>query len=98
MHDRLFAVSPDLSSDNLASAATSIGLDATEFQKCITGEAADKVSSDMAEAARLGVRGTPSFFLGSVREDGSIDLAVKFVGDVGVDEIRTQLLALNSQS
>lgn len=94
MHDRLFALSPKLEQANLETAASSVGLDSDVFEKCMTGEAAEKVSSDVAEGSRLGVTGTPSFFLGTVGGDGSIELEAKVVGGVSVEEIERQMAAL----
>ena len=62
MHDRLFANQQSL--EPWAAHAEAVGLDAAKFDGCLKSErpAAD-VRRDMAEAQKVGVTGTPSFFL-----------------------------------
>ncbi len=62
MHDRLFANQRTL--EPWAPHAEAVGLDAAKFDACLKSDrpAAD-VRRDMAEAQKVGVSGTPSFFL-----------------------------------
>ncbi len=49
---------------NLKQYAASLNLDAATFNSCIDGDKTKSVvDADAAEAARLGVNGTPSFFV-----------------------------------
>jgi protein-disulfide isomerase len=60
----LMKVAGDLSDDNLKQRATDVGLDASAFGACMASnkhEAA--VQSDYAEGGRVGVSGTPTFFI-----------------------------------
>lgn len=67
-HDRLYATQAELGSEQLLSIAAELGLDPEPFRECL-GEpaAAALVQSDVAEAAAVGVDGTPYIFVGQVR-------------------------------
>jgi protein-disulfide isomerase len=63
-HAKLFANQTDLSEDKLKQYAKDVGLDGGKFDKCL----ADKtyvaaVEKDMADGAKVGVSGTPAFFI-----------------------------------
>jgi protein-disulfide isomerase len=65
MHERLFANPRNLSPDDLVQHAQALGLDTRAFAGCLeTGKYAARVRQAQAEGERLGVRGTPAFFLG----------------------------------
>jgi predicted DsbA family dithiol-disulfide isomerase len=81
MHDRLFANQRQLGPDDLARYAKALGLDMTAFERCIaTGEHADAIRKDLAEAQRLGVTGTPTFFIAVTGPSGSEMKATRLVG------------------
>lgn len=62
MHDRLFNNQQTL--DQWKSHAEAVGLDVDKFQECLdSGRQAAQIRSDMAEAQKAGMTGTPSFFL-----------------------------------
>jgi predicted DsbA family dithiol-disulfide isomerase len=62
-HDRLFAAS-DLSVDVLNRASAEVGLNSAAFSQCLESQASRAmVEKDTAEAERLGVSGTPTFFV-----------------------------------
>ena len=63
-HDVLFAQSPKLAPDDLKRYAREVGLEAEKFDACLAGgthKAA--VQKDIDEATRLGINGTPAFFI-----------------------------------
>jgi len=63
-HDVLFSHFPQASPDDLKEYAGQVGLDLMEFERCLSGgvhKAA--VQRDMEEGTRLGVTGTPAFFI-----------------------------------
>jgi protein-disulfide isomerase len=65
MHDRLFAQQRALAPEQLPSHAQAVGLDEAKFAACLGGGAkAAKVRKDLADGAKLGVTGTPAFFIG----------------------------------
>lgn len=62
MHDRLFANQQTI--DQWKSHAEAVGLDISKFEACLDGgRQAAQVRSDIAEAQKAGIAGTPSFFL-----------------------------------
>lgn len=67
MHDALFSWSGALSPAALETRAGELGMDAGAFAACVDeGRHADTVAADQALGQKLGVRGTPNFFLGKV--------------------------------
>lgn len=62
MHDRLFANQQTL--DQWNAHAEAVGLDVVKFQECMdSGNEAEAIRADMAQARSAGVTGTPAFFL-----------------------------------
>jgi protein-disulfide isomerase len=63
VHEQFFAQPDALSLDRLLSVGTSLGLSA-EYAACVTnGETRTEVEQDMADAAKIGLQGTPSFVI-----------------------------------
>jgi protein-disulfide isomerase len=74
-HDELFR-SKELDVDQLKAQARSLGLDPSEFNQCLdTGAEAATVAQDRAEGLRLGLSGTPSFFVNGHYFSGALDYA-----------------------
>ena len=62
-HDRLFSTR-ELSVDSLNRMASEVGLNESQFSQCMESDSSRAtVAEDLAEADRLGVTGTPTFFL-----------------------------------
>ena len=63
-HDVLFANEPDSSAQKLKGYAKQVGLDLAKFDACAAnGTHAAAVQKDVDEGTRLGVTGTPAFFI-----------------------------------
>jgi protein-disulfide isomerase len=63
-HDKLFENQRALAPDNLKQYAQELGLDAGKFGTCLdSGEFQAEVDEDHVEGQRLGVTGTPAFFI-----------------------------------
>ncbi|MPY89422.1 MAG: thioredoxin domain-containing protein [Luteitalea sp.] len=63
-HDGLFDVGNDASPAALKKIASKVGLDEAAFDSCTAGTAAPAaVNRDLEEARRLGLSGTPTFFI-----------------------------------
>jgi protein-disulfide isomerase len=72
MHDVLFTRQQALGVEDLASHAGGIGLDVAEFRRCLDGgKYAAAVRADLVEAAKFGVRGTPTFLVGRTEPGGA---------------------------
>lgn len=63
-HDLLFAQAPKASDDDLKGFATTVGLDMEKFNGCMFQNTHhDAVQRDIDEATKLGITGTPAFFI-----------------------------------
>ena len=64
MHDRIFASPRDLSPETYQRYATEMGLDMDQYNSDFAStEVRKQIDSDLAMASKLGVTGTPSFFV-----------------------------------
>ena len=50
-----------------------------------------KIRMHIAEGQRLKVTGTPTFFLGRVRQDGGIQLEKRILGAVSAEDLKNEL-------
>ena len=74
-HDELFH-SKELDVDQLKAQAEALKLNTAEFDKCLdSGEMAAAVERDHKEGLRLGINGTPSFFINGHFLSGATDYA-----------------------
>lgn len=74
-HDELFH-SKELDVDQLKAQARALKLDSEQFDKCLdSGAQAAAVERDRKEGARLGITGTPSFFVNGHYLSGALDYA-----------------------
>lgn len=66
MHDSLFRNQKELGSTGIAKSAADAGLDINKFNSCYaSNKYLDPVRKDEDETVKLGVKGTPAFFLGT---------------------------------
>lgn len=95
MRGNLFANQHALSPPHLLDYAAASGLNRAAFQQCLDdGLAKAQVQADMAEGERLGVTSTPTFFIGSIRRDGTIALSRRMRGAFPYHLLRAQLQKL----
>jgi protein-disulfide isomerase/rhodanese-related sulfurtransferase len=74
--EKLFQRQADLSVPALKRCAGELGLDVTRFSQCLaSGETAARVRRDLEDGRALGVRATPTFFVGRKMIEGLIELA-----------------------
>jgi len=80
MHGKLFANQTALAADNLVEYSKAVSLDVDKFKECLdSGKQTAKVRSDQAEGRKIGVSGTPGFFIGLTRPNESTIKAVKMI-------------------
>ncbi len=73
MHDRLFASNNALEPEKLPAYAAEIGIDAEAFSLCLDDPTAlDVVKKDADEAVKLGVEGTPTFYVNGRKVPGAM--------------------------
>lgn len=64
MHDLLFQNQSNLSEDNLLNLANKLGLDVAKFSEELkSGKFTQTVDKDIADAIKLGINSTPTFYL-----------------------------------
>ena len=93
MHDRLFASPAAPTDERLLEHAAALKLDVPRFTKCMTGEVASQVRQDIDTGKQLGVAGTPTFFLGTVQDDGLVVVRKRITGAIPAAHFRTVLEA-----
>ncbi|MBF0620602.1 MAG: thioredoxin domain-containing protein [Magnetococcales bacterium] len=72
-HDILFDSPSRLTDAEYKAIATELKLDQTQFETCLdSGKYAQRLADDMKEGERLGVTGTPSFFINGFRLVGAV--------------------------
>jgi protein-disulfide isomerase len=70
MHDALFRDS--LSNNDIQRHSRDIGLNTDTFNACLANDKRDEVMTDLAEATRLGIAGTPTFVIGRKLQNGGV--------------------------
>jgi protein-disulfide isomerase len=89
-HDVLFEKSPNSSDGQLKAYAESVGLDVAKFDACLKGGTRKTVvQSDVEDAGRLGINGTPTFFINGQLVSGAVPIET-FVRLIDAELERTQ--------
>ena len=94
MHDLLFDNQKALGVDNLKSFADTIGLDTAMFNECLDSKKhAGQIRKDMASAAKLGMGGTPGFFVGLTdqADPDKVEMSVYLKGAKPIDSFRASI-------
>ncbi len=74
-HDKLFDDQSKLAPDAINKTAQDLKLDMTKFKNCLdTPTIKESVQASIAEANRLGVNGTPTFFVNGKKKVGNFEL------------------------
>ena len=88
MHDQLFALHGQKSTDNYQAQAQSIGLDTDQFKECISGNRfAENIRRSALGARQMGIQGTPAFLIGTLSDDGDFLNSPKVL--IGVQDYET---------
>ncbi len=89
-HDKLYAGGPDVSLEKLKALATEAGLDVAAFESCVmSGKYQATIQKDVEEGGRLGIDGTPAFFINGRILSGAQPLE-NFVRIIDEELARTQ--------
>ena len=92
MHDRIFARQSELDDASLTAHAGALGINLAAFASCQTDRAtADRVARQSTEARKLGIAGTPSFFIGRVQPDGRVKVTSSLRGAVPLEALQKAL-------
>jgi len=89
-HDRLFQAQPNFERADLLRYASDLGIPVGAFAQCLDGgRFRSLVEADVEQGRRLGVSGTPTFFINGVRLEGAAPFeAFKQVIDMVLPEGR----------
>jgi protein-disulfide isomerase len=75
MHGKMFGANGALSVEHLKQYAREVGLDGAKFDKCLdSGEKAKAVADNFKAGKKLGVNGTPAFFINGRLLSGALPL------------------------
>jgi len=94
MHNLLFDNQRELGVDNLKSFAGTIGLDTGSFNECLDGnKTVGQLRKDMASGAKLGMRGTPGFFVGLTDQSDpdKVEVTVFLRGAKSIDAFKASI-------
>ncbi|MBZ5560324.1 MAG: DsbA family protein [Acidobacteriia bacterium] len=82
VHTRLFANQQALAETDLVNTAQAVGLNMSTFQQCFASQLTSptRIRQDLAEGARAGITGTPTFFMGTMTKEGRMHPLRKLVG------------------
>ncbi|MBI2553143.1 MAG: thioredoxin domain-containing protein [Candidatus Rokubacteria bacterium] len=76
-HDRLFQAQPNFERADLLRYARDLGIPAERFAQCLDGgRFRPLVEADVEQGRQLGVAGTPTFFINSMRLEGAASIEV----------------------
>ena len=81
-HDRLFVLPLSNGPAAMERKAADIGVDMSAFAECLRGDDPVQLDRDLQQAARLGLRSTPSLLLGRNSNGQAVAVTDMFVGDV----------------
>ena len=77
MHDKIFENQDAIGVSSLKQYARDIGLDSAQFDACLdSGQTASEVKKDLADGQKLGVSGTPAFFINGQLVSGAQPFSV----------------------
>jgi protein-disulfide isomerase len=75
MHEKLFTNNTQLQTENLKKYAGELGLNADQFNSCLdSGKRAKEVTDDMEAGSKVGVTGTPAFFINGRFLNGAVPI------------------------
>jgi protein-disulfide isomerase len=78
LHDRIFALTGPLSEAALRSAASAAGVNASDYEACMSDEESlERVRKDVLLGRLVGVTGTPAFFVNREPVTGAAELETK---------------------
>ena len=92
MHNLLFEKKGQVGRSEWSQIAETLKLDAKKLASCIADDAtALKIRTGVADAKLLGVYGTPTFFVGTVRPDGRLQVRTVLTGAKSIDDFRSAI-------
>jgi protein-disulfide isomerase len=94
MHNMLFENQKELDVANLKNFASTLGLDTAEFNSCLDDKETQKqIQQDLASSAKLGMRGTPGFYIGLTdpKDPDKVNLSVFISGAQSINQFKASI-------
>jgi protein-disulfide isomerase len=98
MHDLLFERQGQLDATKFHDWASELGVDRVKFLACLDEPAQERVRHDAGEAREMGVKGTPTFLIGTLEPDGRVTFRDSIVGLPTLSRLRKSIEAASSAS
>ena len=95
MHDSLFAKQNALSVPAILDRTESLSIDKAKFTECLSSEKyTTDIQKSVSDAQKMGIDGTPTFFLGVIEANGDVTIVKRFAGAAPFDVFKSELDAL----
>jgi protein-disulfide isomerase len=94
VHDLLFQSPTKLDDSLITERAKSASVDLKALDACTAGPGAERVKRDAAEAATLGITGTPTLLIGAIQPDGRVKVSQRLSGAQPIERLRTAINAV----
>lgn len=92
MHDSLFAKQNAIRDVDMPGRAQELGLDTAKFSECLSSDRyTDEINKSAAEAQKLGIGGTPTFFIGKVDPNGEVTNLKMIIGTRPYDAFKSAI-------
>jgi len=92
MHDSLFAKQNTIREADMPGRAQELGLDMAKFSECLSSDRyTDEIKQSEAEAQKIGIGGTPTFFIGNVGPSGYVTNLKMLIGTRPYDVFKSTI-------
>lgn len=88
VHDLLFEHSSKLDLLLITASGKRVGANEKAFEECLANPPKDQIQTDIADGQRLGITGTPSFFLGRLAGVDTVKLLRRSSGAITMSQFR----------
>lgn len=92
MHDSLFAKQNAIRDVDMPGRAQELGLDTAKFFECLSSDRyTEEIKQSAAEAQKMGINGTPTFFVGKVDPNGEVTNLKMIIGARPYDDFKSAI-------
>ncbi len=92
MHDSLFARQNTIREADMPGRAQELGLDTAKFSECLSSDRyTDQIKQSATEAQKMGIGGTPTFFIGKVDPNGEVTNLKTIIGTRPYDVFKSAI-------
>jgi protein-disulfide isomerase len=92
MHDSLFAKQNAIREADMPGRAQELGLDSAKFSECLSSNRyTDEIKRNALDAQKMGIGGTPTFFIGKVDPNGQVTNLKMIIGTRPYDVFKSAI-------